>query len=160
MDIREQNFGDPMSDQSSFSVGIMESYPQHQQLAAEWSVEEWKHLFPEDTLQTYLALFGKTDEFAGRLAETFVAVDDFAALLGLAILLDNDDLPGATETGPWLAGVYVTPSARRAGQSRRRLRASADSHATRQRSRLREHLPLHRGHAAVVRPQRLADGTN
>ncbi len=99
----------------AFSVGNIQFYPQHQLLAAEWSVEEWKHLFPTDTVQIYLSLFKQTDAYAGRLAETFVAVDDLDVLLGLAILLDDDDLPGSTEPGPWLAAVFVTPSARKAG---------------------------------------------
>jgi GNAT superfamily N-acetyltransferase len=99
----------------TFTVENIQLYPQHQHLAAEWSVEEWKNLFPQDTVQTYLSLFQQKDDYAGRLCETFVAVGDLDTLLGLAILLDDDNLPDAQEPGPWLAAVFVTPSARKAG---------------------------------------------
>ena len=83
--------------------------------AARWSVEAWHHEFPDDTVQTYLDQYAMTQDPQGRLIEVYAAVDRRGSLRGLATLVDDDDLPNATEPGPWLAAVFVHPDARRSG---------------------------------------------
>ncbi|MFM7146031.1 MAG: GNAT family N-acetyltransferase [Actinomycetales bacterium] len=83
--------------------------------AARWSVEAWRHEFPDDTVQTYLDQYALTQDPQGRLIEVYAAVDRRGSLRGLATLVDDDDLPNATEPGPWLAAVFVHPDVRRCG---------------------------------------------
>jgi GNAT superfamily N-acetyltransferase len=83
--------------------------------AARWSVEAWRHEFPDDTVQTYLDQYALTQDPQGRLIEVYAAVDRGGSLRGLATLVDDDDLPDAREPGPWLAAVFVHPDARRCG---------------------------------------------
>ena len=83
--------------------------------AARWSVEAWRHEFPDDTPQTYLDQYAQMTHPHGRLIEVYAAVDRSGSLRGLATLVDDDDLPGAIEPGPWLAAVFVHPDARRSG---------------------------------------------
>lgn len=83
--------------------------------AARWSVDAWRHEFPDDTLQTYLDQYEMATRPSGRLIEVYAAVDRHDSLMGLATLVDDDDLPGATEPGPWLAAVFVRADARQSG---------------------------------------------
>ena len=87
--------------------------------AAQWSVEAWRHEFPDDTLQTYLDQYEMATRPSGRLIEVYAAIDRHDSLIGLATLVDDDDLPGATEPGPWLAAVFVRADARRSGTGSR-----------------------------------------
>lgn len=83
--------------------------------AARWSVEQWRHEFPSDSIDTYLNQYqAAADGDAGTL-EVWAAVSPSGALVGVATLVDDDELPDATEAGPWLAAVYVAPEARGAG---------------------------------------------
>jgi N-acetylglutamate synthase-like GNAT family acetyltransferase len=50
-----------------------------------------------------------------ELIEVFAAIDSQDNLLGVATLVDDDELPDAPEPGPWLAAVFVTPDARKFG---------------------------------------------
>ena len=83
--------------------------------AASWSVEAWRHEFPDDTEQTYLDQYARAAHPDGKLIEVYAAISGDGSLRGLATLVDDDDLPGATEPGPWLAAVFVHESARRNG---------------------------------------------
>jgi len=100
---------------TAFSVTHIKEVPHLHQQAAEMSRHAWKHDFPEDTLQTYLDMFTATGTYANRLVEVFAAINQADELLGLATLVDDDELPGATEPGPWLAAVFVVPEARKLG---------------------------------------------
>jgi N-acetylglutamate synthase-like GNAT family acetyltransferase len=44
-----------------------------------------------------------------------VAIDSSDELLGCVTLIDDDELPNATEPGPWVAALFVHPSAREQG---------------------------------------------
>ena len=100
---------------NSFKVASLAEHPHHWQTAAEWSFEAWKHDFPSDTVQTYLDQYALAASESEELLEVFAAIDSQDDLLGVATLVDDDELPDATEPGPWLAAVFVTPDARKLG---------------------------------------------
>ena len=97
----------------SFKVVALAEHPDHWQQAAEWSFTAWQHEFPSDTVQTYLDQFALAATKPKRLLEIFAAISDDDRLLGVATLVDDDELPDATEPGPWLAAVFVRPEARK-----------------------------------------------
>jgi len=100
----------------NFTVSHFSLIPQHHQAAAEWNVEAWKHLYPQDTTQTYFDMFYHTGEWgSGKLVEWYGAVSNEDELLGIAGVLADDKPPDAPEPGPWLAAVWVKPSARNIG---------------------------------------------
>jgi len=100
---------------NTFSVVNIAYAKQHWQRAAELSVNEWKEIFTEDSVQTYLDLYGKAGTYAGRLVETYVALSADDELVGMATLVDDDELPNAPEPGPWLAAVLTLPAHRGIG---------------------------------------------
>ena len=100
---------------NSFKVASLAEHPHHWQTAAEWSFEAWKHEFPSDTVQTYLDQYALASSEPEELLEVFAAIDSQDDLLGVATLVDDDELPDAPEPGPWLAAVFVTPDARKFG---------------------------------------------
>ena len=100
---------------NSFKVVSLAEYPHHWQLAAQWSFEAWRHEFPSDTVQTYLDQYALAASESEELLEVFMAIDSQVNLLGVATLVDDDELPDAPEPGPWLAAVFVTPEARKLG---------------------------------------------
>lgn len=97
---------------STFNIVNIAHAPHHWKRAAELSVVEWKKYFPNDTVQTYFDLYGLTGQYAGHFAETCVAVNANDELLGMATLIDDDELPESNEPGPWLAAVLTLPSTR------------------------------------------------
>lgn len=66
-------------------------------------------------MQTYLDQYALAASEPEKLIEVFAAIDSQDNLLGVATLVDDDELPDATEPGPWLAAVFVTPDARKFG---------------------------------------------
>ena len=81
---------------------------------AQWSHAEWLASFPADTPDTYLQIFADSD--ASDTDPPFVYVAWLEGeLAGTASLVADDELPGATEPGPWLAAMYVHPATRRQG---------------------------------------------
>ncbi len=99
----------------TFSVVHIADATQHWKRAAELSVAEWKEIFTEDSVQTYIDLYGLTGQYAGRFAETYVALNTNDELIGMATLIDDDELPNAPEPGPWLAAVLTLPTNRAHG---------------------------------------------
>lgn len=91
--------------------------PQVRLLVAGWCVDEWPHLFPDDTAQWYLDMYAQADE-AGTLPPHALVAVDGNEVIGTASLVVDDELPGATEPGPWLAAVYVLPAHRGRGVGR------------------------------------------
>lgn len=96
-----------------FKVVALADHRHHWQAAAEWSFDAWHHEFPSDTVQTYLDQFALAASNTDRLIEIYAAISDDDLLLGVATLIDDDELPDVTEPGPWLAAVYVAPGARK-----------------------------------------------
>lgn len=76
-------------------------------------VEQWRGDFPHDTDRWYLDLYDAALGSNG-LPVVLVAMDE-DEFLGTASLIVDDELPGATEPGPWLAAVYVVESHRNRG---------------------------------------------
>ena len=66
-------------------------------------------------MQTYLDQYALASTKSEELLEVFAAIDSQDDLLGVATLVDDDELPDAPEPGPWLAAVFVTPDARKLG---------------------------------------------
>jgi uncharacterized protein (DUF952 family)/N-acetylglutamate synthase-like GNAT family acetyltransferase len=99
----------------TYSVVNIADATQHWQRAAELSVTEWKEIFTEDSVQTYIDLYGQTGTYAGRFVETYVAISTDDELIGMATLVDDDELPNAPEPGPWLAAVLTVPTSRAQG---------------------------------------------
>ena len=99
----------------TYSVVNIADAKQHWQRAAELSVTEWKEIFTEDSVQTYIDLYGQTGTYAGRFVETYVAISTDDELIGMATLVDDDELPNAPEPGPWLAAVLTVPNNRAQG---------------------------------------------
>ena len=87
---------------------------------ADWHHAEWGHLYADDVWNHAIAVRefeamaqpGSTDRtwvaFAGAAREA-------EAVLGSVSLLATDDLPGFEHLTPWLASMFVTPSARGRG---------------------------------------------
>ena len=99
----------------SFTVLALAEHPHHWQTAAEWSFKAWQHEFPTDTVQTYLDQYALAASKPEKLIEIHAAIDSDDNLLGVATLVDDDELPDAPEPGPWLAAVFVTPDVRNFG---------------------------------------------
>lgn len=100
---------------NSFNVVALAEHPHHWQTAAEWSFAAWQHEFPTDTVQTYLDQYSLAASKPEKLIEIFAAIDSDDNLLGVATLVDDDELPDVPEPGPWLAAVFVAPDARKFG---------------------------------------------
>jgi len=66
-------------------------------------------------VQTYLDQYALAANPGDRLVEVYAALDPSDRLLGLTTLVDDDELPGVTEPGPWIAAVWVDPSSRTVG---------------------------------------------
>ena len=129
----------------SFKVVALAEHPHHWQTAAEWSFAAWHHEFPSDTVQTYLDQYRLAASNPERLIEIYAAVDSDNKLLGVATLVDDDELPDAPEPGPWLAAVFVTPAARKLGCGS----ALVDRVVTRARDLGHKKLFLYTEHAAA-----------
>jgi len=99
----------------TFTIQPLSTLQRHWQEAAQLSYNAWRHDFPEDTSATYLEQLALDAASPGALPEIYVAISPDDELLGLASLVADDYLPGATEPGPWLAAVFVTPEARSRG---------------------------------------------
>ncbi len=98
-----------------FRIVALAEEPHLWQQAAEWSFEAWRHEFPHDTVQTYLDQYALAASPGDRLVEVYAALDSANRLLGLTTLVDDDELPGVIEPGPWIAAVWVHPTSRMLG---------------------------------------------
>ncbi|MEO5973645.1 MAG: GNAT family N-acetyltransferase [Ilumatobacteraceae bacterium] len=99
----------------SFTLQSLGQCEQHWKTAAAWSFAAWADEFPADTVATYLDQYAEVQRSTTGLPEVVAAISVSGELLGIATLVLDDELPGATEDGPWLAAVYVSPRARRQG---------------------------------------------
>ena len=84
-----------------------------QQQVAKTCVEYWQRDFPLDTDDWYLNLYAESLSSKG-LPIVLVALEN-DAFIGTASLIADDELPNATEPGPWVAAVFVAPSHRHQG---------------------------------------------
>ncbi len=101
---------------AKFKVESLADFSEHWQTAAQWSYVAWQHEFPSDTVQTYLDMYAlAASQPTNRLVEVYAAISQDNELLGLATLIDDDELPDANEPGPWLAAVFVKSDMRKFG---------------------------------------------
>ncbi len=91
-----------------------------QHRAAASCVDQWRGDFPHDTQDWYLDLYREASMTDGVPVVLVATNDD--EFLGTASLIADDELPGATEPGPWLAAVYVVPEHRSVGVGTRLVR--------------------------------------
>lgn len=91
--------------------------PGTRRTVAQWCVDEWSHLFPDDTVQWYLDMYDAADR-AGAGAPHALVADEDGEVIGTASLVPDDELPGAHEPGPWVAAVFVVPGHRGRGVGR------------------------------------------
>ena len=111
---------------NAFKVLLLGDHQRHWQEAAEWSFNAWHHEFPSDTVQTYLDQYALSASRPDLLTEIYCAVSQGDELFGVATLVHDDELPDATEPGPWLAAVFVTPDARKLGVGKTLVRTIVD----------------------------------
>lgn len=86
-------------------------------VVAKWYFEEWGHLVPECSLETFLAAISKGTN-RDQPPVVILAVED-EKVIGAAELKPHEMLgifPGLT---PWLGGVYVVPAHRNVGVASR-----------------------------------------
>jgi polyamine oxidase len=91
-------------------------FPQFGGILATRHVHEWGHLYPDSVWNEPTA----RQEFSSMQRDwiplTLIALDDVSGeLLGSASLIADDDLEGFAHLSPWLASLYVIPSARSRG---------------------------------------------
>ncbi len=79
---------------------------------ARWQWEEWGHLDPDDSLAARIASIGGQTATV-HIPTTSIALDGDEPL-GTASLTTHD-MASHPELSPWLASVYVTPTARGRG---------------------------------------------
>lgn len=103
--------------------------PSVRRMVAGWCLDEWAHLFPDDTEQWYLDMYADADSSGARPPHALVAIDG-DDVVGTASLVHDDDLPGAPEPGPWLAAVYVLPTHRGRGVGRALVTSIMERHGS------------------------------
>ena len=102
----------------SMEIVDLPADPRVRRQVAGWLIAEWPHLFPDDTEEWYLDEWARGDANGTAVPPHCVVAVDGGEIVGTASVLIDDDLPGATEPGPWLAAVYVLPSHRGKGAGR------------------------------------------
>lgn len=78
---------------------------------ARWVMDEWAHMFPDDTVDWYLDVWSSASAPHAGPPHAVVATEG-GEIVGTASVVVDDELPGATEPGPWLALTYVVPARR------------------------------------------------
>ena len=81
---------------------------------ASWVMEEWRHMFPDDTVDWYLDVWSQASRPHSGAPHAVIAVDG-EDIVGTASVVVDDELPDAEEPGPWLALTWVRPDRRRRG---------------------------------------------
>lgn len=81
---------------------------------AAWVMEEWRHMFPDDTVDWYLDVWSQSAFTHDGLPHAVIARDG-DDIVGTASVVLDDELPDAQEPGPWLALTWVKPEYRRRG---------------------------------------------
>lgn len=97
----------------TISVVDMPVDQQIRRTLAQWSLDEWNRDFPADTIDWYLDLYNEAASSTGLPISLAAFVNGDVA--GTASVIADDELPDATEPGPWLAAVFVAPEFRGQG---------------------------------------------
>jgi N-acetylglutamate synthase-like GNAT family acetyltransferase len=99
----------------NFIISNLVDHPHFGPILARWHAAEWGHLYngPGSSWNEDIA----TEEFAAMKREviplTLIALDEQThELIGSVSLIADDELHGFAHLTPWLASLYVVPSAR------------------------------------------------
>lgn len=84
-----------------------------QLFVAKTCVSYWRRDFPHDTDDWYLALY--SESLRSQTLPIVLVAYMGDEVVGTASLITDDELPSATEPGPWLAAVFVQEERRGAG---------------------------------------------
>jgi N-acetylglutamate synthase-like GNAT family acetyltransferase len=84
-----------------------------QSLVAKTCVSFWRRDFPHDTDEWYLTLY--TESLRSQTLPIVLIAHMGDEVVGTASLIADDELPDATELGPWLAAVFVEEERRGTG---------------------------------------------
>ena len=84
-----------------------------QSFVAKTCVSYWRRDFPHDTNEWYLALYA--DSLRSQTLPIVLVAHMGDQVVGTASLIADDELPDATEPGPWLAAVFVEEERRGTG---------------------------------------------
>ena len=84
-----------------------------QSFVATTCVSYWRRDFPHDTDEWYLSLYAESLRSQTLPIVLVACMGD--QVVGTASLIADDELPGATEPGPWLAAVFVEGERRGTG---------------------------------------------
>ena len=84
-----------------------------QSFVAKTCVSYWRRDFPHDTDDWYLALYAESLRSQTLPIVLVACMGD--EVVGTASLIADDELPDATEPGPWLAAVFVEEERRGTG---------------------------------------------
>jgi GNAT superfamily N-acetyltransferase len=95
-----------------FEIGFLANHVAFVPEVARWFHAEWSHLRPGDSVEAWAESL-KRSLRTGGVQSHFVAFDH-SVYLGSALLVRHD-LPERSQLEPWLAGLFVVPSARRQG---------------------------------------------
>jgi monoamine oxidase len=102
-------------------------YPQFGSVLAMWHVREWGHLYRDSTWNEATARHEFQSMQRDSIPLTLLALDDLSGeLLGSASLIADDELQEFAHLAPWLASLYVVPSARSRGIARELTNAILD----------------------------------
>lgn len=82
-------------------------------IVARWHWEEWGHVDPEGSLQSWTDRLSERNH-SDRIPATFAVFNDDDEPIGSVTLVDND-MHSHPELGPWLAGLFVLPTYRNQG---------------------------------------------
>jgi predicted N-acetyltransferase YhbS len=95
-----------------FGIGFLANHVEFVPEVAAWFDAEWGHLRPGDSVEAWAESL-KRSFGTGGVQSHFVAFDE-SSYLGSALLVRHE-LPQRRDLEPWLAGLFVVPSARRHG---------------------------------------------
>jgi N-acetylglutamate synthase-like GNAT family acetyltransferase len=84
-----------------------------QSIVAKTCVSFWRRDFPHDTEEWYLTLYAESLRSQTLPIVLIAHMGD--EVVGTASLIADDELPDATELGPWLAAVFVEEERRGTG---------------------------------------------
>jgi N-acetylglutamate synthase-like GNAT family acetyltransferase len=104
-------------------IDFLADHPHWVETLASWHHAEWAHLFEDWTLE--VATIELADHAMRRSVPTTLVLHENGRLLGSVSLVIEDAPELQGEGSPWLASLYVEPSARGGGLGSRLARAAA-----------------------------------
>ena len=105
------------------NISFLADHPYWVETLAGWHHAEWAHLFDDWTLEVTTAEL--IDHATRRGVPTTLVLHEGELLLGSVSLVIEDAPELQGEGSPWLASLYVLPSARGLGHGSRLVRAAA-----------------------------------